>query len=56
MATEKNKAIDEAQIRRLVDNWTKALRAKDVDGLSPFPFFFPSFSLFTQRDSKREEL
>jgi len=30
MATEKNKAIDEAQIRQLIDGWTKALRAKDI--------------------------
>jgi uncharacterized protein (TIGR02246 family) len=33
MATEKNKAIDEAQIRQLIDNWAKALRAKDINGL-----------------------
>ena len=33
MATEKTKKTDEAQIRQLVDNWAKALRAKDVDGL-----------------------
>ena len=33
MATEKTKKKDEAQIRQLVDNWAKALRAKDVDGL-----------------------
>ena len=33
MATEKPKGNDEAQIRQLVDNWTKALQAKDVDRL-----------------------
>jgi ketosteroid isomerase-like protein len=33
MATEKNKAIDEAQIRELIDGWAKALRAKDIDGV-----------------------
>jgi len=33
MASEKTKKNDEAQIRELVDNWAKALRAKDVDGL-----------------------
>lgn len=37
MATATNKAIDEAQIRQLVDNWVKAVQAKDIDGLmSPF--------------------
>jgi ketosteroid isomerase-like protein len=33
MAAEKNKAIDEAQIRELIDNWAKALRAKDINEL-----------------------
>jgi hypothetical protein len=33
MTTEKSKVTDEAQIRRLIDDWTKALRAKDIDGL-----------------------
>jgi uncharacterized protein (TIGR02246 family) len=33
MAGEKNKVIDEAEIRQLIDNWAKALRAKDIDGL-----------------------
>jgi uncharacterized protein (TIGR02246 family) len=33
MATEKTKRNDEAQIRQLVDQWTKALQAKDIDGL-----------------------
>jgi len=31
--TEKNRAIDEAQIQQLIDGWAKALRAKDVDGV-----------------------
>ncbi|HVH92335.1 MAG TPA: SgcJ/EcaC family oxidoreductase, partial [Candidatus Acidoferrum sp.] len=30
---DRKKKKDEAQIRQLVDNWAKALRAKDVDGL-----------------------
>ena len=33
METKKNKAIDEAQIRQLIDGWAKALRAKDVNGV-----------------------
>jgi ketosteroid isomerase-like protein len=33
MTTEKSKAIDEAQIRTLIDHWAKALRAKDINGL-----------------------
>jgi uncharacterized protein (TIGR02246 family) len=33
MASGKTKKKDEAQIRQLIDNWAKALRAKDVDGL-----------------------
>jgi len=33
MTTETTKTNDEAQIRQLVNNWAKALRAKDVDGL-----------------------
>jgi uncharacterized protein (TIGR02246 family) len=33
MATEKNKAADEAKIRQLIDGWAKALRAKDVNGI-----------------------
>ncbi len=32
MATKKQ-AIDETQIRELVDNWAKAVRAKDINGL-----------------------
>jgi uncharacterized protein (TIGR02246 family) len=33
MAGEKNKAIEETEIRQLIDNWAKALRAKDINGL-----------------------
>jgi SnoaL-like domain len=33
MASEELKSNDEAQIRQLIDNWAKALRGKDVDGL-----------------------
>jgi uncharacterized protein (TIGR02246 family) len=33
MTTENTKAIEETQIRLLIDNWTKALRAKDVSAL-----------------------
>jgi ketosteroid isomerase-like protein len=33
MGTKKNKAIDEAQIRQLIDGWAKALRAKDINGV-----------------------
>jgi uncharacterized protein (TIGR02246 family) len=31
--TTNEKAIDECQIRQLIDNWSKALRAKDIAGL-----------------------
>ena len=31
MTAEENRATDEAQIRQLVDDWVKALRAKDID-------------------------
>lgn len=33
METKKNQANDEAKIRQLIDNWAKALRAKDVNRL-----------------------
>ncbi len=33
MATGKNKAEDEAQIRQLIDGMAKALRAKDINGV-----------------------
>lgn len=33
MKAENSKAAAEAQIRALVENWAKALRAKDVDGV-----------------------
>jgi uncharacterized protein (TIGR02246 family) len=36
MATLTNKAIDEVQIRQLIDSWVKAVRAKDIDGLMSF--------------------
>ena len=33
MATLTNKATEEAQIRQLIDDWVKAVRAKDIDAL-----------------------
>ena len=33
MATKSNAATDEAQIRKRLEDWTRALRAKDLDGL-----------------------
>lgn len=33
MTPKSSIASDEAQIRNLIDQWTKALRAKDLDGL-----------------------
>lgn len=33
MAPEENKAIDEAEIRGLIDGWAEAFRAKDTDGI-----------------------
>jgi uncharacterized protein (TIGR02246 family) len=33
MATAKTAANDEAQIRQLIDNWAKAVRAKDINGI-----------------------
>ena len=33
MTTEKSKATDEAQIHGLIDDWAKALRAKDINAL-----------------------
>jgi uncharacterized protein (TIGR02246 family) len=33
MATGKNKAADDDQIRQLIDGWAKALRAKDINGV-----------------------
>ena len=36
MATEDNKAIEEAEIRRQMDGWVRALRAKDIDGVMSF--------------------
>jgi uncharacterized protein (TIGR02246 family) len=33
MTTATNKAIDEAQIRQLVDSWVSSVHAQDIDGL-----------------------
>jgi uncharacterized protein (TIGR02246 family) len=33
MAPKNSIAIDEAQIRKLMDDWAKALRAKDINGV-----------------------
>jgi ketosteroid isomerase-like protein len=33
MATEKDKAIDEAQIQQLIDGWAKAIHEKDINGV-----------------------
>jgi hypothetical protein len=33
MTTANTKAIEEAQIRTLIDNWANALRAKDANGV-----------------------
>jgi ketosteroid isomerase-like protein len=33
MTTKKSKGTDEAQIQQLMDEWVKALRAKDIDRL-----------------------
>jgi len=33
MTIANTKAIEEAQIRTLIDNWANALRAKDADGV-----------------------
>ena len=32
-ATKNDKAIDEAHIRQLADNWAKAIRAKDINAI-----------------------
>jgi ketosteroid isomerase-like protein len=47
MASGKTKKKDEAQIRQLIDNWAKALRAKDVDGL--MANYAPDMLLFEPR-------
>lgn len=36
MATQEDKAIDEAKIRQHIDDWTRALRAKDIKGVMSF--------------------
>ena len=33
MAVEENKSHDVAEIKRLIDNWVEALRARDIDGV-----------------------
>lgn len=33
LATEKSQATDEARIRQVIDDWAKALRAKDAEGV-----------------------
>jgi uncharacterized protein (TIGR02246 family) len=44
MATDRNKAIDEARIRQLIDNWAKAVRAKDINGL--MSYYTPDILVF----------
>ena len=44
MEPERNKTTDEAQIRQLIDGWTKALHAKDVDGV--MSHYAPDILLF----------
>lgn len=45
MAAEaEEKTIDEGEIRQLVDNWTKALSAKDIEGL--MSHYAPDILLF----------
>ena len=44
MATDRNKAIDEAQIRQLIENWAKAVRAKDINGL--MSYYTPDILVF----------
>jgi ketosteroid isomerase-like protein len=33
MTTANNKAMEEAKIRTVIDNWANALRAKNADGV-----------------------
>jgi ketosteroid isomerase-like protein len=33
MATRQGRSVDEVEIRQLIDSWTKAVRAKDVNGV-----------------------
>lgn len=33
MSTSNKKMTDEARIRELIENWAKAVRAKDIDGI-----------------------
>ena len=39
-----NKANHETEIRKLIDNWVKAMRIKDVDAI--MSFYAPDFRLF----------
>ena len=39
-----SKAIDESEIRLLIDGWIKALRAKDINGL--MSYYAPDILLF----------
>jgi uncharacterized protein (TIGR02246 family) len=36
MATALTRTDDEAEIRRLIDDWTQAVRASDIDGIMAF--------------------
>jgi uncharacterized protein (TIGR02246 family) len=36
MATQEDKATDEAKIRQLIDDWARTLRAKDTKGVMSF--------------------
>ncbi len=44
MTTGRDKATNEAQVRQVIGLWTKALRAKDVDGL--MSHYAPDILLF----------
>lgn len=45
-ASESTKATAEAEIRALIDDWAKAMRAKDVDGvMSHYPAGSVTFDL-----------
>lgn len=44
MSTQDDRAIDEALIRQLLDEWTKALYAKDIDAL--MSHYVPDILLF----------
>jgi uncharacterized protein (TIGR02246 family) len=44
MTTKTSTTTDEAQIRQLIDNWAKALRAKDINGL--MSYYTPDILVF----------